>query len=91
MRSLLLAVLLQLIPVAQAADIDNGKKLHNENCTRCHDSGVYTRPYPMVRDLDQLRERIKQCELAAELTWFDEEVDDVVAYLDKYFYHFEAE
>ena len=44
-----------------------------------------------VKNFQQLHERIKQCELMAELTWFDEEIDDVAAYLNDQFYHFNLE
>ena len=45
----------------------------------------------MIKNFQQLHERIKQCELMAELTWFDEEIDDVAAYLNDQFYHFNLE
>ena len=71
-----------------AADIQRGKALHDENCQRCHQSIVYTRPERMVEDLPGLRQRISQCELSNSLLWFDEEIDDVTAYLNYEFYHF---
>ncbi|MFT5395975.1 MAG: hypothetical protein ACI85N_001163, partial [Gammaproteobacteria bacterium] len=33
-------------------------------------------------------ERIVQCEIMTELIWFEEEIDDVTAYLNESFYHF---
>jgi len=75
------------IPV-QAFDFENGKALHNENCVRCHDESVYTRENKIVQNFQQLRARVVQCELMAELAWFDEEIDDVTAFLNDAFYHF---
>ena len=79
-----------LTPVL-AVDLENGKSLHDENCLRCHDESKYTREDRMIKNFQQLHERIKQCELMAELTWFDEEIDDVAAYLNDQFYHFNLE
>lgn len=71
-----------------AADMLRGKNLHQENCQRCHQSAVYTRPERIVEDLPGLRKRISECELSNSLLWFDEEIDDVTAYLNHEFYQF---
>lgn len=85
-----LMYLLSSAPV-QAFDIDNGMALHNKNCVRCHDSSMYTREDRKTEDYAALRERVVQCEIMTELIWFDEEIDDVTAYLNKAFYHFNPE
>ncbi len=76
---------------AQAADFDNGKKLYQAHCTRCHGSEVYVRQERIVNNLEELRQRVRQCELATEQAWFEEEIEDVVFYLDKTFYKFSNE
>ena len=90
-----LVICLIIIPFpltpALAADLENGKSLHDENCLRCHDESKYTMKDRMIKNFQQLHERIKQCELMAELTWFDEEIDDIAAYLNDQFYHFNLE
>jgi len=82
--------LLLSLPV-QAIDIENGKILHDENCLRCHNETQYTRENRIVNSFDELRERISLCELSAEMAWFDEEIDDVTAYLNNAFYRFDLE
>jgi hypothetical protein len=84
-------ILLILSLPVQAVDIKNGKTLHNENCLRCHNESQYTRENRIVNSFDELRTRISDCELMAEMAWFDEEIDDVAAYLNDYFYHFNIE
>lgn len=74
-----------------AVDIENGKTLHNENCLRCHDVSMYTRENRLVNSFYELGTRIRDCELLAEAAWFDEEIDDVTAYLNQTFYHFKLE
>jgi len=87
----IVCVLMLLTTRTWAFDIENGKTLHNENCLRCHNESQYTRKNRIVYSLDELRSRISQCELSAELAWFDEEIDDVTAYLNHAFYHFNLE
>lgn len=74
-----------------AVDIENGKQLHDENCLRCHDETKYTREKRLVNSFHELRTRIRDCELMAEAAWFDEEIDDVAAYLNQAFYRFNLE
>ena len=72
----------------QAADIKNGKKLQQKNCMSCHDDGMYTREDRFIKKLSSLRSQVQRCESTLGLTWFDEEIDDVTAYLNKQFYNF---
>lgn len=89
-KLVLVILLLSTLPV-QAVDIENGKALHNENCLRCHDETKYTRENRLVSNFNELHKRIRDCELMTEATWFDEEIDDVTAYLNDAFYHFNME
>ena len=87
-NTLILAGLLALASNSQAADISHGKSLQQKNCMACHDDGMYTRDERRVKDLSGLRTQVQRCESTLGLTWFDEEVDDVTAYLNKSFYKF---
>ena len=73
---------------AAAANIENGDDLHFEHCTGCHDSSVYTRENRNVRNLERLGAQVRFCKNSLGLTWFDDEVDDVIHYLNKTYYHF---
>jgi CxxC motif-containing protein (DUF1111 family) len=92
MKKSLLVTLTLLLGVAtattQAADIKNGKKLQQKNCMSCHDDGMYTREDRFIKKLSSLRGQVQRCESTLGLTWFDEEIDDVTAYLNKQFYNF---
>lgn len=83
--SLLLAFYATSLP---AADIENGNDLHFENCTGCHDSTAYTRDNRVVRSLERLGTQVRFCRDNLGLTWFDDEVGDVIGYLNKEYYHF---
>ncbi len=71
-----------------AADIKNGKQLQQKNCMSCHDDSMYSRDERRIKDLSGLRTQVQRCESTLGLTWFDDEVDDVTAYLNKSFYQF---
>ena len=71
-----------------AADIENGADLHFENCTGCHQEEVYTRSDRKVTELARLGQQVRFCKDSLDLTWFDDEVDDVIAYLNRNYYHF---
>jgi hypothetical protein len=58
-----------LIPGAYAAlpgDVTEGQRLHQANCTGCHDSSVYTRPGRKIRSLGALEYQVEGCGHAAK-------------------------
>ena len=67
----------------------DGKQLHDANCVSCHTPDIYTRNDRIVNNYRQLQERVRQCELANELTWFEEEIDAVISYLNTNYYQYE--
>lgn len=71
-----------------AANLDNGKTLVQGNCTKCHDERVYTRPDRRVTTLEGLNQQVGRCEQALGLKWFDDDIDNVAAYLNQTYYHF---
>jgi hypothetical protein len=83
-----IAVSVLYLSPSQAADIDNGDDLHFANCTGCHDESVYTRDNRRVSSLPQLGTQVRFCKDSLGLTWFDDEVEDVIGYLNKTYYHF---
>lgn len=72
-----------------AADLQAGQALHDANCLKCHDSAVYTRGDRRVGSLAGLRKQVIRCEQSLGLTWFDEQIDDVVHYLNTNYYKFQ--
>jgi mono/diheme cytochrome c family protein len=87
--SLFLSILfLSVQEPSYSDDVDRGELLHDENCLRCHQSEIYNKPDRKVESLSKLKQRVKQCELMNDLLWFEEEVNDVTAYLNAHFYLF---
>jgi hypothetical protein len=71
-----------------AADLDNGDDLHFEHCTGCHDSTAYTREERKATSLARLGTQVRFCKDNLGLAWFDDEVDDVIGYLNATYYHY---
>lgn len=74
---------------ATAADLKAGQALHDAHCMKCHDSGVYTREDRRIASLDGLRKQVARCELSLGLTWFDDQRENVVQYLNNAYYKFQ--
>ena len=72
----------------RAPDLANGEKLVTENCSRCHDGSVYTRPNRRVKTLPGLGKQVRFCKDNLGITWFDDEVNDVIYFLNDRYYHF---
>ena len=72
---------------AWAADIENGRQLHQE-CGQCHGTEVYTRENRRITDLNKLQNQVQRCALALGKAWGNEDVDDVAAYLNDAYYKF---
>ena len=85
---LLLAMAVLTSAPAFAANIEHGKTLVEQDCTRCHDTRVYIRPDRRIGSLEALKSQVKRCELSQSLQWPQPNIDDVVAYLDATFYKF---
>lgn len=90
MKNYIVAILaLVFVMPAAAADIENGDDLHFENCTGCHQENIYTRDDRNVRTMERLGLQVRFCKNSLELAWFDEDVDDVVEFLNQTYYHFQ--
>ena len=86
---LFLYLLMVPLVTVQAQDINVGKELHQENCLKCHKSELYERTDRTVKTLKHLRSQVLFCAVNNDVGWFDEEIDDVTAYLNAFYYLFD--
>ena len=93
----LVAIALLASPPALAAgDAAVGQKLvQAKGCELCHQrqplhgaKAIYLRPNRKVHDLDQLRAQVSACNHGLHLELSPGEERDVVAFLDRDYYHF---
>ncbi|MFZ5536102.1 cytochrome c [Thiofaba sp. EF100] len=83
-----LTATLLMAPATQAADLALGKKLYSENCVKCHGAEKYSRPDRKVHSMSTLKTYVQGCATNLSLSWFEDEVDAVAAYMNKEFYKF---
>ena len=88
MKNCILLTGLLFLASSAAADIKNGQTLHDGNCMKCHDDGMYKREDRFIKDIQGLRTQVQRCELNLGLQWFDEQIDDVTNYLNQTYYKF---
>lgn len=71
-----------------AADFDAGS-YHDNNCTRCHDSSVYTRENRRVRSYQMLENQVARCDSMLETHLFPDDLAQLVEHLNNTYYGFE--
>lgn len=71
-----------------AADAEKGKTLHDAKCFGCHDTHQYTRKNRIIHTFEDLQGRVEFCDAASKAGFTPEDIEDVVAYLNKEFYKF---
>lgn len=66
-----------------------GKQLHNEKCSKCHTTSVYSRLDRVTNSHEALLQRVTACvKNAVREDWSPDQIQSVVEYLDKEFYEF---
>jgi mono/diheme cytochrome c family protein len=73
---------------ALAETFDRGQALYENHCQTCHEEQVHMRDSRRTSSIEDLRQRVASWSYHAALGWSEEEVADVVDYLDRRFYHF---
>jgi len=72
-----------------AGNAENGKRLFtSSNCNQCHGTEVFTRKDRKVTSLPSLEAQVRRCDSNLNTNWFDDEILDVTAHLNKQYYHF---
>jgi mono/diheme cytochrome c family protein len=83
-----------LLPVLMSSyvnaddDAVRGKLLHEQSCTKCHDTAVYSRPDKRITSLGALQGQVRRCTRPAGAEWDKQDIADVVEYLNRNYYHF---
>jgi cytochrome c553 len=76
-------------PISGIASEDfNAAHFVQSQCTRCHDSGVYTRQDRRVTSLKGLDSQVRMCDANLGTGLFDDDIAAVVGYLNQNYYKF---
>ena len=73
---------------SDAQAIKRGQEIVQKDCTKCHGDEVYTRSERRVHSLAALGKQVRRCKDNIGIQLFDEDVDDVVKYLNSKYYKF---
>jgi mono/diheme cytochrome c family protein len=74
--------------VAQVPNLERGRALYENHCRVCHTAKVHHRTPRLPMNRDQLREIVILWATEENLRWRNEDIDDVVFYLNMTAYHF---
>lgn len=91
MRRCVLAVVLGAAPaagVAQLADAERGRALYENHCQVCHTPGVHSRANRLAITRAEVRDIAENWQKQQALNWSDQEVNDVVEFLNRTRYRF---
>lgn len=69
-------------------DAAKGKALHAKGCGDCHGTEVYTRPDRRIKTAEGLLKQVELCNSNLEKNYSDDQLNDVVKYLNDSFYKF---
>ena len=75
--------------VTSKTALAEGKELNTANCTKCHNTSVYTREDRKVQSLDVLTKRVKGCNTKTGAGLNDEELETLTLFLNTEYYKFE--
>jgi hypothetical protein len=68
-----------------------GALLYDTHCTACHSTQVHWRDQRLATDWQSLAVQVRRWQGNAGLRWSDEDIDEVVRYLNKTIYRFPDE
>jgi hypothetical protein len=65
-----------------------GKELNTDNCTKCHNTSVYTKKDRKVQTLEVLTKRVKGCNSKTGAGLDEEELEALTLFLNTEYYKF---
>jgi len=87
-------VAIALLSVSAHANEQRGKDLHDANCMSCHTSlmggnpnQIYSRADRRINSLGGLKNQVTRCKTTVGVDWPEDQINDVVEYLNHNFYH----
>ncbi|MCB1775584.1 MAG: cytochrome c [Gammaproteobacteria bacterium] len=73
---------------ATGADFE-ASSYHEQHCTRCHGSEVYTRDNRRVQSYQALHAQVSRCDANLATGLFPDDIDSLVEHLNDRFYRFD--
>ena len=73
---------------ANANDIERGHLLYENHCTTCHQSNIHIRKNNKAKTIHDIRYQIERWRNELNLQWSEQEIADVLSYLNQNYYHY---
>jgi len=78
-----------LIISSLSADVQEAQELFDEaKCMKCHERIGFNLKNEKVKSFKTLTKSVNQCVYSTHTGWFEEEISDVVHYLNDKHYHY---
>lgn len=87
--SLAIAVSAAQADAAEVSDVGRGRALYENHCQVCHTSQVHSRINRLPISVAELQQIVTGWARQENLRWTDQDVRDVVGYLNQTRYHFQ--
>ncbi|HIE56311.1 MAG TPA: cytochrome c [Chromatiaceae bacterium] len=88
-KLLYITLLLVIAPLTRADKSFHPEEFHQQKCTGCHDTGIYTRSNRRVNSLPRLESQVRMCDANLGIKMFDDDIHSLVDYLNSNYYKFE--
>lgn len=89
--SLFLILMMPMVTFADSllfGDSKSGAKLHQNSCTACHGSEVYTRSDRKIKTINGLEARVETCSINLNTNYNDDQNSDIIKFLNDHYYKF---
>ena len=73
----------------QSAEPEHGKYLYEKHCRGCHESHEHIKEHRQLSVKAEVRDQIVRWQQVLRLNWNDANIDEVLNYLDRRYYHFQ--
>ena len=77
-----------VVPTAFEEQLAEGKELNTDNCTKCHNTSVYTKADRKVKTLEVLTKRVKACNSKTGAGLDEDELQVLTLFLNTEYYKF---
>jgi mono/diheme cytochrome c family protein len=62
--------------------------LYSTHCSTCHNSTIHWREQKLATDWTSLKAQVNRWQRYTKLRWSEQDINDVTAYLNTYYYDF---
>ena len=88
LKKLVIGTALSCLFITAPSFANDARKKLDQDCSKCHGDQVYQRTNHKMQSLPQLRKQVNKCMTPGNASWFEDETEEVVQFLNNTFYNF---